>query len=41
MLFTEGSIIRNIKRDTIINEQDIYSTLDKILKRKVKEHLNF
>lgn len=34
MLFTEGSIIRNIKRDTIINEQDRYSTLDKNFKKK-------
>lgn len=37
MLFTERSIIRNIKRDNIINEQDRYSTLDKNFKKKSKE----
>ena len=41
MLFTERSIIRNIKRDTIINEQDRYSTLDKNFKKKSEGTFRF
>lgn len=41
MLFTEGSIIRNIKRDNIINEQDRYSTLDKNFKKKSEGTFKF
>ena len=41
MLFTEGNIIRNIKRDTIINEQDRYSTLDKNFKKKSEGTFKF
>ena len=41
MLFTERSIIRNIKRDNIINEQDRYSTLDKKFKKKSEGTFKF
>lgn len=41
MLFTEGSIIRNIKRENIINEQDRYSTLDKNFKKKSEGTFKF
>ena len=41
MLFTERSIIRNIKRDNIINEQDRYSTLNKNFKKKSEGTFKF
>ena len=41
MLFTKGNIIRDIKRNTIINEQDRYSTLDKNFKKKSEGSFKF
>lgn len=41
MLFTEGNIIRNTRRDIIVNEQDRYSTLDKNFKKKSEGTFKF